>query len=136
MKFNIDRCRKGVLKDKKSKEEIVLRRLEIRKFSMPNLDEILNNKELENKQELVIDNIMCTKEDFRKLTDDKRYEATVDCILNNGNNVLQSMTFTLGSVGIIYDMRNVEYEGDYVIIKVAQFIIYPYATNSYKISQD
>lgn len=86
-------------------------------------------------QNLVVDSIVCKKEEFNKLAD-KRYKAKFIGLADIGNDILTAIEFVLTNIGISYDVCNVRYDSDEVYIDLANLTVYPFGTNYFKEIED
>lgn len=113
-------------------EAINLEYLKFRGCSVTNVADILKNGVKRSNQDLVVDSIICKKEEFRKLKD-KRYKAKFVGLMDIGNNTLVAIEFTLGNIDISFNYKHVKSESDTMYISLANVTVYPNNSNSFKV---
>lgn len=105
--------------------------IEFRKSSAKNIEDILRNGVKGRNQDLEIDTICLSKDNFSKLSS-YRYKASFNTLIDIGDNTVKAATFTLGNVELRFNNNHVEYNGDGVIISSADMIAYPYGHYSFE----
>ncbi|MBE5966217.1 MAG: hypothetical protein E7255_04550 [Lachnospiraceae bacterium] len=104
--------------------KIDIQYIKFRKASASNIEDILRGGINKNNQVLIIDDIKLSKKDFKKLGS-FNYKATFITLVNIGGNTFTSVKFILGNVDLRFESRNVEIDGENIIISLANMIVYP-----------
>lgn len=102
------------------------------KSAANNIENILRNYVRSYNQDLKIDDIGLTKENFEKLGDN-RYKASFTTLVNIGENTVVAVKVTLGNVDLRYNNRNVECNKEnYVKISLANMTAYPFGDYTFE----
>lgn len=109
---------------------IDIEQLTFRKSSAKNIEDILKNGISKNNQELVIDEICLSRDNYKKLLD-TRYKASFITLIDVGNNVVSAAKVILGNVDLRYNNSHVKAYGDDIEIKLANMMAYPHGEYSF-----
>lgn len=118
-------CRKCKLVPISGGDPIELKLVQFRKSSVAKIADIMKSEVRRDNQSLVVDSIICSKDDYNKLPK-KRYKATFEGLSDIGNNYVIAIEFVLGNIEISFDIRNVTFNGDNVLIHLAEITAYPF----------
>lgn len=138
MEFNLGRkneCVECKLESLSGNEVVEIENIQFRKSSVEKIADIMRHGVRRENQNLVVDSIVCKKEEFNKLAD-KRYKAKFIGLADIGNDILTAIEFVLANIGISYDVCNVRYDSDEVYIDLANLTVYPFGTNYFKEIED
>lgn len=109
--------------------------LKFSKSSKENIEDILNSQMVTGKnQNLIIEHILISKENFTKLRNDCRYTAYFETLIKADGDKVAGAKFILNNIDLEFDRRNVNYDdSEENIINYANMLVYPYGKNEFKI---
>lgn len=102
--------------------------IQFRNSSSRKIEDIFQNGVRDYNQNLVIDKILLTKENYKKIRD-LTYKATFVMLVNIENNIVKTVRFTLGNVDLRFRHEYVRYDGENVTISYANMTVYPFSEN-------
>ena len=134
MDFNMGRkneCVSCKLESLSGGNNIELDYLIFRKSSADKVADIMLNGVKRENQDLVLDSLVCKKDEFKKLTKNN-YKALFTTLSDIDNNKVAAVDFELGCIAFSYDTRNIRYSDNDVIIDLVSITVFPYGSCSYK----
>lgn len=138
MEFNLGRkneCVECVLEPLSGDGSVEIDYIQFRKSSVSQIADIMERGVRRENQDLVVDCVMCKKDEFKKISG-KRYKAKFVGIADIGNHTVTAIEFVLANIEIEYDMRNIRCDSDDVYIDFAKITVYPHGTNYFKEIED
>lgn len=120
---------------KKNREKLELQLIKFRGTSVNNLEYVINNGIdgiSRERQDIVIDEIRCKKEEFEKLVQEERYSATMIGYMEEEKDLITIAEIHLGNVDIRVDAQNIDETPGYVTINLAHMTLYPYGIYDFK----
>jgi hypothetical protein len=129
------RCMDVKLEQLKGDTIVDIESIIFRKQSERNIEDILLNSVRGDNQELVIDEINISKENFKKLGDNN-YKISFITLNDLGGNVVSAVEIILGNVDLRFKYDNVKFHENDVTISLAHMMVYPSGINSVKELED
>ncbi len=129
------RCMDVRLEQLKGDTVVSIESIIFRKQSARNIEDILLNGVRGDNQELVIDEINISKENFKKLGD-YHYKISFITLNDLGGNVVSAVEIVLGNVNLRFKYDNVKFDENDVTISLAHMMVFPAGTNTVKELED
>lgn len=136
MKFKLAEnhgCMKCELEALSKGDNVTIEYLKFTKESTQKIADIMQTCIKRENQELAVEQIYCSKNEFKKLAKDRRYKMKCISLLEDESETLVGVEMNFGNIEILFATQDVEYNTDKVSIGNAKIMAYPCGDYSFKV---